>query len=68
MEWGTFWRIVEAARAEAGSDTERVAQAQLRRLRDLPPDELEDFQTLWEQAQNELYCWPVHDAMPLSLS
>jgi hypothetical protein len=62
-----YWRIVEAARAEAGSDTERVARALLRRLRDLSPAELEDFQVLWEQAQNELYRWPVHDAAELLL-
>jgi len=67
VEREEFWRIVEGARAEAGNDTERVAQALLRRLRALRPGELERFQELWEQAQDELYRWPVHDAAKLLL-
>lgn len=62
-----FWRIVEGARGEAGSDTEHVAQVLLRRLRKLGPDEIEQFQELWEQAQDELYRWPIHDAATLLL-
>jgi hypothetical protein len=62
-----FWRIVEDARAEIGTDTERVAQALLRRLRTLRPDAIERFQELWEQAQDELYGWPVLDAATLLL-
>jgi hypothetical protein len=41
VERAAFWRIVEGARAEAGSDTERVAQVLLRRLRELRPAEIE---------------------------
>ncbi|MEU4476166.1 DUF4240 domain-containing protein [Micromonospora sp. NPDC023888] len=67
MERADFWRLVEGARVEAGSDTERVAQVLLRCLRDLSPTEIEQFQELWEQAQDELYCWPVHDAATLLL-
>ena len=67
MEEADFWRIVEDARAEAGSDTERVAQVLLRRLRELTPGEIEQFQELWEQAQDELYRWPIHDAATLLL-
>jgi hypothetical protein len=67
MEWAVFWCIVEAARAEAGSDTERVAQALLRRLRTLTPDEIEQFEELWFQAQGELYRWPIRDAATLLL-
>ena len=67
MERGTFWDIVEGARAEAGSDSERVAQLILRRLRSLSPDEIEGFQQRWEQAQDELYRWPIHDAATLLL-
>jgi hypothetical protein len=62
-----FWDIVEGARAEMGSDTELVAQALLRRLRRLRPDEIEQFQELWEQAQDELYRWPIWDAATLLL-
>ncbi|MGW3810770.1 DUF4240 domain-containing protein [Micromonospora sp. NPDC005113] len=46
MEWAVFWRIVEGARAEVGSDTERVARALLRRLRALAPSEIEQFEEL----------------------
>jgi hypothetical protein len=67
VEWADFWRFVEGARAEAGSDTERVAQVLLRRLRGLRPEEIEQFQELWEQAQDELYSWPIHDAATLLL-
>ena len=67
MERAAFWRIVEGARADAGSDTERVAQVLLRRLRELAPDEIEEFQERWEQAQDELYRWPIHDAATLLL-
>ncbi|WP_344650071.1 DUF4240 domain-containing protein [Cryptosporangium japonicum] len=67
MERAQFWRIVEGARAAGGADTERVAQVLLRRLRELPPTELEPFQELWEQEQDTLYCWPIHDAATLLL-
>lgn len=63
----SFWRVVEDARAEMGSDTERVAQALLRRLRVLEPDEIERFQELWERARDELYRWPIIDAATLLL-
>lgn len=67
VEWAVFWRTVESARAEAGSDTERVAQVLLRRLRALTPDEIEQFEELWFQAQDELYRWPIRDAATLLL-
>jgi hypothetical protein len=67
VEWGTFWEIVELARAEVGTDSERVAQVLLRRLRELPPAEIEEFQERWEHAQDELYRWPIHDAATLLL-
>ncbi|MFG1868422.1 DUF4240 domain-containing protein [Micromonospora arborensis] len=67
MEQAVFWRIVEGARAEAGSDTERVAQVLLRRLRALTPHEIEQFEELWFQEQDELYCWPIRDAATLLL-
>ncbi len=67
MDEASFWRLVEDARAEMGADTEQVAQALLRRLRTLRPDALERFQELWEQAQDELYCWPVVNAATLLL-
>ncbi|HEX5205554.1 MAG TPA: DUF4240 domain-containing protein [Actinoplanes sp.] len=67
MERGDFWRVVEGARAEAGSDTERVAQVLLRRLRELKPSEIEHFQELWERAHDDLYSWPIHDAATLML-
>lgn len=41
VERADFWRIVEDARADGGSDTERVAQVLLRRLRQLRPSEIE---------------------------
>ncbi|WP_410812473.1 DUF4240 domain-containing protein [Micromonospora sp. 067-2] len=63
----SFWRIVEGARAEAGSDTERVAQVLLRCLRALTPQEIEQFEELWLQKQEELYCWPLRDAATLLL-
>jgi hypothetical protein len=59
--------MVEDARSEAGADTERVAQALLRRLRALPPNAIERFQELWDQAQDELYRWPILDAATLLL-
>ena len=52
---------------EIGADTERVAQALLHRLRSLRPDALVRFQELWEQAQDELFRWPVLDAATLLL-
>ncbi|MEV6602126.1 DUF4240 domain-containing protein [Actinoplanes sp. NPDC051346] len=67
MDEASFWHLVEDARAEIGVDTERVAQALLRRLRTLRPNAIERFQELWEQAQDELYCWPVLDAATLLL-
>lgn len=67
MEGADFWRIVEGARVEAGRDTERVAQVLLRRLRELTPGEIEEFQELWERAQEELYTWSIHDAATLLL-
>ncbi|AGZ42838.1 DUF4240 domain-containing protein [Actinoplanes friuliensis] len=67
MDRAVFWRIVEGARAEAGTDTERVAQVLLRRLRSLSPDEIEHFGALWAEVQDELYSWPVHDAATLLL-
>ncbi|WP_309238772.1 DUF4240 domain-containing protein [Actinoplanes aureus] len=67
MESELFWRTVEGARAEAGIDTERVAQALLRRLRTLGPDEIAQFQDLWDQAQDCVYRWPIRDAATLLL-
>ncbi|WJK33132.1 DUF4240 domain-containing protein [Solwaraspora sp. WMMA2065] len=67
MERAVFWHIVEGARAEAGSDTERVAQALLRRLHTLTPNEIEQFEARWFQAQDELYQWPIRDAATLLL-
>jgi hypothetical protein len=67
VEWAVFWRIVEGARGEVGGDTERVAHALLRRLRALTPDEIEQFEELWFQAQDELYRWPIRDAATLLL-
>ncbi len=67
VEWGTFWEIVEHTRAVAGSDTERVAQVLLRRLRELSPGEIEEFQEHWEQAQDGLFRWPIQDAATLLL-
>ncbi|MFD0782480.1 DUF4240 domain-containing protein [Micromonospora azadirachtae] len=55
------------ARGEVGSDTELVAQALLRRLRALPPDEIDQFEELWFQAQDELYRWPIRDSATLLL-
>jgi hypothetical protein len=54
VERAVFWRIVEGARAEGGSDTECVAQVLLRRLRALTPKKIEHFAELWFQAQDEL--------------
>ena len=62
-----MWRLVEDSRADIGADTERVAQALLHRLRTLRPSAVERFQELWEQAQDELHCWPVLDAATLLL-
>ncbi|MEU8662057.1 DUF4240 domain-containing protein [Actinoplanes philippinensis] len=67
MNESFFWQLVEGARAETGADSELVAQALLRRLRPLRPDALERFQHRWEQAQDELYGWPVLDAATLLL-
>jgi hypothetical protein len=67
VERAVFWTIVEGARAEAGSDTERVAQVLLRRLRRLSPAEIQQFQELWEQARDELYRWAIHDAATVLL-
>lgn len=67
MDEASFWRLVEDARGEMGADTERVAQALLRRLRTLRPHDLERFQAWWEQAREGLYCWPVIDAATLFL-
>ncbi|MFI1996663.1 DUF4240 domain-containing protein [Actinoplanes sp. NPDC020271] len=67
MDEGFFWRMVEDARSGAGADTEIVAQALLRRLRALQPNAIERFQELWEEAQDELYRWPVLDAATLLL-
>ncbi|MET7817785.1 DUF4240 domain-containing protein [Micromonospora zamorensis] len=67
MEGAVFWRIVEGARAEVGADTERVAQVLLRSLRALTPDEIEQFEELWFQAQDELYRWAIRDAATLLL-
>ncbi|MFF0371986.1 DUF4240 domain-containing protein [Micromonospora sp. NPDC005087] len=50
-----------------GSDTERVAQALLRRLRALAPSEIEQFEELWFQAQDKLYNWSIRDAATLLL-
>jgi hypothetical protein len=54
-------------RTEVGSDAERVAQALLRHLRMLRPDQIEQFQELWIRAQDELCRWPVWDAATLLL-
>jgi hypothetical protein len=62
-----FWRIVDDVRAAAGTDTELVARALLRHLRTISPDEIEQFQELWLQAQDELYRWPIRDAATLLL-
>ncbi|GAB3938863.1 hypothetical protein GCM10027614_19840 [Micromonospora vulcania] len=67
MESAAFWRLVEGARAEAGSDTERAAQVLLRRLCALTPDEIERFEELWFHEQDELYRWPIRDAATLLL-
>ncbi|QLQ36453.2 DUF4240 domain-containing protein [Micromonospora robiginosa] len=67
MDGELFWSIVEDARAEMGADSERVAQVLLRRLRALPPDDIERFQELWEQAQDEVFRWPISDAAVLLL-
>jgi hypothetical protein len=67
VEQGDFWRLVEGARAEAGGDTERVRPVLLRRLREWSPDEIEQFQELWERAQDELHRWSIHDAATLLL-
>ncbi|MEU7800431.1 DUF4240 domain-containing protein [Micromonospora arborensis] len=67
VEQTVFWRIVEGARTEAGSDTERVAQVLLRRLRALTPHEIQRFEKLWFQEQDELYSWPIRDAATLLL-
>jgi Protein of unknown function (DUF4240) len=67
VESAFFWRIVEDARSAMGSDSEQVAQALLRRLRTLNPNEIEQFQELWEQAQDEVYQWPIRDAATLLL-
>ncbi|WP_030443713.1 DUF4240 domain-containing protein [Actinoplanes subtropicus] len=67
MNGERFWSIVEDARTEMGSDSELVAQALLRRLRALPPDEIEQFQEHWEQARDEAYRWPIIDAATLLL-
>jgi hypothetical protein len=67
VDEASFWRLVEGARAEIGADSERVAQALLRRLRTLRPDAIERFQELWEYAQDELYSWPFLDAATLLL-
>lgn len=50
-----------------GGDTERVAQLLLRSLRTLAPDEIEQFEELWLQAQDDLYHWPIRDAATLLL-
>jgi hypothetical protein len=62
-----FWRLAEDSHADAGPDTERAAQALLRRLRTLRTNAVERFEELWKQAQDELYCWPVLDAATLLL-
>jgi hypothetical protein len=67
VDRSNFWGIVEGARAEAGTDTEHAAQVLLRHLRALPPADHEPFQEFWEQEQNQLYCWPIHDAATLLL-
>ena len=67
MDSAEFWHIVDDVRAAIGTDTEQVAQALLRRLRTLAPTEIEQFQELWEHAQDEIYQWPIRDAATLLL-
>jgi hypothetical protein len=59
--------MVEGARAEIGSDSELVARALLRRLRALTPEDIKQFQQLWEQARDDVYRWPISDAATLLL-
>jgi hypothetical protein len=61
----SFWELVRACRADVGSDSERVAQATLRRLKAMSAEEIVDVQLRWDEASDLLLSWRVHDAATL---
>lgn len=55
MDRAGFWLIVEAARAAAGNDDERVPEAVRRALALLPPSEITSFEIIQDELMGESY-------------
>jgi hypothetical protein len=59
MDIGRFWQLVEAAKAQAGEDTEARVEALYAVLGNLAPAELQSFQCHYDQLIAAAYRWDL---------
>ena len=57
-----FWRLVEAARGDAGGDTERQSELLAERLGELPADQIADFGAIRHRLDQQAYSWDMWGA------
>jgi hypothetical protein len=62
MNRAAFWGLVESARADAGSDTERQSDLLEERLSKLPPRQIARFQQIRRQMDKQAYTWDIRGA------
>jgi Protein of unknown function (DUF4240) len=62
MDATQFWSIIEAGGQEADDDPERQLSAIRGRLRTLPPEEVRDFQRLFNRMMADAYDWDLWGA------
>jgi len=62
-----FWRLGEDARAEIWHRQRAPGSDVVAPSSNVAPECRQRFQELWEQAQDELYRWPILDAATLLL-
>lgn len=62
MDEPTFWKMIEAARDEADGDCEAQVEALVRRLSEMPEEEIFDFDGLCLEMRHRAYRWDLWGA------
>ena len=62
MDESRFWRLVDAARAQAGASEQARAPALRAALATLPADEIQAFQRVYDRMIERANCWDLWGA------
>jgi hypothetical protein len=62
MDNARFWRAIDSARKQSGGEIDDYAAALEKQLRQLHPDDLIEFEELFDRKIDDAYRWPLWGA------